>query len=317
MLHTSLSDSEPQNTDAKFDKYTKLFIITGVEETEKFEIRTRKEIQRIEWVNIDFLHRNLIDEDHNRKYSNVRPFIFLVTKYIAYLQGKVSPKSIKKSNEYDECYDAVQLNNNNTPLYFKKAKNLHFHEQDYEESYKFYQKAIESYDNAINALELLFSLALHYRNGVSECLELLQEYHVLFYNINDFKKHTTMLKSIEAALEKDMSKANKIVIEAVNDDYNIEYPMLKETSFRMQMNYSYVVEMVNQIFIEKESQDPTMFISNETMSDYISAYGSHSKPKTLNLFILILAYSFDELRLLQNDAFLYRRICIKILQKEL
>lgn len=68
-----------------------------------------------------------------------------------------------------------------------KAKNSHFVELDFEKAYKFYHKAIESYDNSINALEMLLNLTMNYRDGIDECFELLKEFQCLFYNINDYK----------------------------------------------------------------------------------------------------------------------------------
>lgn len=59
--------------------------------------------------------------------------------------------------------------------------------------------------------------------------------------------------------------SSKIVIEAVNDEYNVEYPMIKEISFRESITYSYQIEQVNQIFIAKGEQDESKFISNDTM----------------------------------------------------
>ena len=53
-LSTESSKTEPSHIDSKFEKYVKLFIVSGVKETEEFEIRTRKEIKRIEWIRVDF-----------------------------------------------------------------------------------------------------------------------------------------------------------------------------------------------------------------------------------------------------------------------
>mmetsp|Transcript_19122 Transcript_19122/g.18774 ORF Transcript_19122/g.18774 Transcript_19122/m.18774 type:complete len:93 (-) Transcript_19122:633-911(-) len=81
--------------------------------------------------------------------------------------------------------------------YHQKAKNCHFVDLDFEEAYKYYYRAIESYDNAIKSLELLFSLVLSYKGGIQECVQLLSEFQPLFYNINDFKKHQQALRKIQ------------------------------------------------------------------------------------------------------------------------
>jgi len=71
LLHTEHSKSEPSEVESKFEKYVKLFIVTDIEEDpDMFEIRTRKEIQCIEWVSFDFLKRNLIEEKYYSKYAS-------------------------------------------------------------------------------------------------------------------------------------------------------------------------------------------------------------------------------------------------------
>lgn len=176
MLHTELSKTEPNETEVSSEKYVKLFIVSGVKETEDFQIRTRKEIKKIEWVSFDFLRRSLIEENYNQKYSNVRPFIFLVSKYIAYKQGKLDDEELYNVKETNFSDDDSKVDYHGRVPYYKRAKNCHFVELDFNGAFKYYHKAIESYDNALNALENLFTLVLAHKGGISECFDLLREY---------------------------------------------------------------------------------------------------------------------------------------------
>ena len=45
------------------------------------------------------MRKNLIEEKFNIKYSNVRPFIFLLAKYIAFKQGKITAEELHNQND--------------------------------------------------------------------------------------------------------------------------------------------------------------------------------------------------------------------------
>ena len=274
LLHTEHSKSTNEESTQKLEKFVKLYIVHGVSEEEEFQILTRKEISKIEWISIDFLRRSLIESTFNEKYSNVRPFIFLLAKYIAYKQGRVDGSAMSNIKALNFTDDETKVYSHGKSAFFKKAKNCHLVELDFDEAYKYYHKAIESYDSAINALENLFTLVLSFRGGVQEWYELLEEFKFLFYNINDYKKHLKKLKEIENCQDTDDSY--KIVIELVHNDYNVEYPMIKENPFREKVEYSYMIQQVNQIFIGKGEQDESKFISNETMKK--ESHKSNSKP---------------------------------------
>jgi len=144
---------------------------------------------------------------------------------------------------------------------------------------------------------MLFTLVLNHRNGIQECLELLSEFQCLFYNINDYKKHEEILNSIK--LDKNNDESYKLVIESVHSEFNIEYPMIKEIAFRESVEYSYVIQQVNQIFIEKKiDQDTHKFISNETMKR--ESHKKNVKPLNGKFLFIKFVYS-QKFSLLQVD----------------
>jgi hypothetical protein len=92
----------------------------------------------------------------------------------------------------------------------------------------------------------------------------------LFYNVNDYKKHEEKLREIQNYIKED-DDAYKIVIEAVHNEFNVEYPMIKEISFRESVDFSYTIRQVNQIYIQKGENAETKFISNEEIKKELNA----------------------------------------------
>lgn len=194
----------------------------------------------------------------------MKPFIFLLSKFIAYHNNEISHEALYNMKQLEFCDDDTKVEYNGKIPYYKKAKNSFFVELDFESAYMYFHKAIESYDNSINSLEMLMTLTLNYRGGTKECFELLKEFKWLFFNINDYKKHVSKITSIDESSD-DSEEALRIVIESVEKEYNIEYPMLKEISFRESLDHSYIISNIYQIFIDKNERDESKFISNEAL----------------------------------------------------
>lgn len=77
-------------------------------------------------------------------------------------------------------------------------------------------------------------------------------------------KHYARLKELQDCTD-ESEEAERIVVDAVHKEFNIEYPMLKEISFRESIEYSYTISDVYQIFILRTEKEESKFISNDAM----------------------------------------------------
>lgn len=59
-----------------------LFICRGVPKTTLFEAKTRKEISRIEWFNVQTLMKNMVLSSFDERKRHLRKFMFLLTSWI-------------------------------------------------------------------------------------------------------------------------------------------------------------------------------------------------------------------------------------------
>ena len=241
-LNTMASKNIPTIDESKTDRFIKLFIVKGIDENTKFEIKTRKEIIKIEWVPLEFLSRNLIEEDFNTKYSNVRPFIFLLSKYVYYKQGKLENFQLLEPSQTEDADFNDSLDFDGKFDIYKRAKNCYFNRQDYNSAFIYYQKAIEAYDNSLNALEMLLNIALVHRGGVDECFNILEQFQPLFHNVNDYNKHYEYLLKIK----NDTSIEN---MESIIIQEEPVYPISNEIAFRESISFSYGIKQQHQLFI--------------------------------------------------------------------
>jgi 8-oxo-dGTP pyrophosphatase MutT (NUDIX family) len=157
-----LNDAEYITIETQPKTRVTLYIITGIPNQTRFKTNTRKEIGRIDWMSLKNLRSQLIEENYDKKKTNLRKFLFLLSKWV----------DTKKSGlPFDEEFRKILVTDRTMigrqkVKFFDSAKEAHFKNGNYLDAFEKYHNAACVCDNAKKSLEMMMHISLEYGDKV-------------------------------------------------------------------------------------------------------------------------------------------------------